>query len=400
MFKALSKSSLSLLILALWLGGCSTQPEKPGPEVAHRDSEIKLGPPLRLRNDSNVSVYPTEFDYLPGWHYDNHAQAFHSFRRSCDSWQKQPGSKPLSGIFDLGTISDWQKLCTVNVANGQEKQFFERWFKPYAVANYGSFDGLFTGYYVPELHGSHHKSARYHVPLYGVPKDLVKRGDRIGRLNKGEFVPYYDRAEIQAGALQGKGAELLWVDSEVDAFFLEVQGSGRVIMDDGRIQGVGFAGKNGRGYYAIGKTLVDRGVIAREDISMQTIRAWILQNPDEGRQLMLQNQSVVFFKLSHAHPSEGPIGSMSTPLTPQHSIAVDKNYLPMGVPLWLDADHPIENNQRLRHLVMAQDTGGAIKGLLRGDFFWGHGQLAESAAGVMKSRGRYFILVPKHINIG
>ena len=168
-------------------------------------------------------------------------------------------------------------------------------------------------------------------------------------------------------------------------------------MDDGRVQGLGFAGKNGRGYYAIGKTLVDRGIIAREDISMQTIRAWILQNPEEGRQLMLQNQSVVFFKLTHAHPTEGPKGSMSTPLTPEHSLAVDKNYLPMGVPLWLDAEHPTLEPQRLRHLVMAQDTGGAIKGLIRGDFFWGHGPQAEAAAGVMKSRGRYFLLVPKHL---
>ena len=384
-------------LLALVLAACSTQPEKTASTSPVSQAQIKLGPPLRVRQDNNTLMYPTEFAYLPGWHHEDHRSAFHSFRRSCDSWQKQPASKPLSGIFDLGTVADWQKLCSVGVASGQEKQFFERWFKPYAVEHQGSFDGLFTGYYVPELHGSHHRTTRYHVPIYGIPKDLVKRGDRIGRLEHGEFLHYYDRAEIQAGALNGKGAELLWVDSEVDAFFLEVQGSGRVIMDDGRVQGLGFAGKNGRGYYAIGKTLVDRGIIAREDISMQTIRAWILQNPEEGRQLMLQNQSVVFFKLTHAHPTEGPKGSMSTPLTPEHSLAVDKNYLPMGVPLWLDAEHPTLEPQRLRHLVMAQDTGGAIKGLIRGDFFWGHGPQAEAAAGVMKSRGRYFLLVPKHL---
>ncbi len=396
----LSDMLLMLLFLSVLLAGCSSQPEKPSAVSSSREPEIKLGTPVRVRNDSSVLMYPTEFHYLPGWHNDNHAEAFKSFRRSCDSWHKQPNHKPLNGIFELGTVGDWKRLCSVAVRNGQEKQFFEQWFQPYAIANNGSFNGLFTGYYLPELHGSYHRSARFNVPVYGIPQDLVKRGDQIGRIHNGQFLPYYNRTEIENGALQGQGAELLWVDSAVDAFFMEVQGSGRVIMENGHVQGVGFAGKNGRGYYAIGKTLVDRGIIAREDISMQTIRAWILQNPEEGRQLMRQNESVVFFRLTHAHPSEGPIGSMSTPLTARHSLAVDKNYLPLGIPLWLDAEHPTASNQRLRHLVMAQDTGGAIKGLLRGDLFWGQGEQAGEAAGLMKSTGRYFLLIPKHLTAG
>lgn len=397
-----SKKNLVLLIIAVLFSACSTQPEKvpPRPDTqAGGEQEIKLGAPIRLRNDSTVLIYPTEFNQLPGWHFDNHVIALRAFRRSCDSWKKQADDKPLNGIFELGRVGDWKRLCGVNVHNGQEKQFFEQWFKPYAVANNGSFDGLFTGYYVPELHGSYHKTARFNVPIYGIPKDLVKRGDQIGRLQNGQFLPYYNRAEITAGALHGKGAELLWVDNEIDAFFMEVQGSGKVIMEDGHIQGVGFAGKNGRAYYAIGKTLVDKGIIAKEDISMQTIRNWIVANPDEGKQLMLQNQSYVFFKLNHTPASEGPIGSMNTPLTAGHSLAVDKSYLPLGIPLWLDAEHP-DGNQRLRHLVMAQDTGGAIKGVIRGDFFWGQGQQAGEYAGVMKSRGRYFLLVPRYINVG
>ena len=223
--------------------------------------------------------------------------------------------------------------------SGEEKQFFEKWFRPFAVADNIGFDGLFTGYYLPELHGSYRKTARYHVPIYGIPKDLQKRDGQIGRMEKGQFLPYYDRAEITAGALTAKDAEILWVDDDVDAFFMEVQGSGRVIMEDGHVQGLGFAGKNGRPYYAIGKTLVDQGIIPREQISMQSIRAWIT-NPEEGRRLMLKNQSVVFFRLTDGAAADGPIGTMSAPLTAGYSLAVDKNYLPLGVPVWLDAEHP------------------------------------------------------------
>ncbi|MGZ4998689.1 MAG: murein transglycosylase A [Methylomonas sp.] len=395
------KKSLTLLIAALLLSACSNTKEKVEPWSDKRAGSEwpKLGPPLKVKNDASVQLYPTEFIFLAGWETDNHAAALASFRRSCESWRSQPDQRPLSGVFELGHIGDWKRLCAIQVRKGQEKQFFEKWFRPFAVADRGNFDGLFTGYYLPELHGSYRKSARYHVPVYGIPGDLKKRDGQTGRIEKGQFVPYYDRTEIVNGALAGKGAEILWVDNEIDAFFMEVQGSGRVIMEDGRIQGVSFADKNGRPYHAIGKTLVDNGHIPREDISMQSIRAWIVNHPEEGRRLMLQNQSVVFFRLTEAKPWEGPIGSMSAPLTAGYSLAVDRNYLPLGVPLWLDAEHPA-GDRRLRRLVMAQDTGGAIKGIIRGDFYWGQGQQAGDFAGTMKSRGRYFLLVPKHLAVG
>lgn len=398
----LLNSTVVFLILAGLISACSTTPKNPATKpgaVSHANQPLKLGPPLKLKNNSSVLIYPTEFVDLAGWNNDNHAAAFSSFQRSCASWRIQPDDRKLGGIFELGRIGDWKQLCMVPVHNGQEKQFFEKWFRPYAVADNGSFDGLFTGYYLPELHGSYQKSARYHVPVYGIPKDLMKRDGQVGRLENGKFLPYYDRAEIVNGALTGKNAEILWVDNEIDAFFMEVQGSGRVIMEDGHMQGVGFAGKNGRSYYAIGKWLVDNGYIPLEQISMQNIRSWIESHPEEGRSLMLKNQSVVFFRLTDAKPSEGPIGTMSTPLTAGYSLAVDKNYLPLGIPLWLDAEYPIAD-QRLQRLVMAQDTGGAIKGLIRGDVYWGQGQQAGELAGVMKSRGRYFLLIPKHIALG
>lgn len=389
--------------LAVLLAACSSTPDKhpPRPGAPHiaSDKPIKLGPPLAVKGDSSVLIYPTEFTELPGWSQNDHASALNAFRRSCDSWRKQPDERALSGVFDLGRIGDWKKLCDVPVRVGQEQRFFEQWFKPYAVASNGSFDGLFTGYFVPELYGSTRPSVRFHVPIYRLPGDLVKQGSQTGRLVNGQIQPYYERAEIVAGALAGKGLELLWVDSEVDAFFMEVQGSGRVMMDDGRLVTLNYAGKNGRAYYAIGKTLVDRGEIPREAISMQTIRAWIAAHPQQGHDLMLQNQSYVFFRFGDTNPQQGPLGSMSVPLTAGHSLAVDRSYLPMGVPLWLDAEHP-SGNQRLRRLLMVQDTGGAIKGLLRGDVFWGQGSQAAEMAGVMKSRGRYFLLIPKHLRLG
>lgn len=402
-------SKLYLALCLTLLAACSNPPANKPPRVDAginsgkpniiAEPPIKLGPAMPLQQDSSVLVYPAEFNDLPGWAQDDHAMAFSAFQRSCATWRKQPDQQTLSGIFNLGTIGDWKRLCSQSVNRGEEKHFFEQWFKPYAVSIGGNFDGLFTGYYLPELHGSYRPSVRYHVPIYGVPKDLVKRGNEIGRLVKGKLQAYYDRSAIAAGALSGHQLELLWVDSEIDAFFMEVQGSGRVVMEDGSVRALGYAEKNGRAYYPIGRTLIDNGEIAREDISMQSIRAWILQHPQQGRALMLQNPSYVFFKFNDKTLNEGPVGSMAVPLTAGYSLAVDRHFLPMGVPLWLDAEHP-GGEHRLRRLVMAQDTGGAIKGLIRGDVYWGQGNQAADWAGIMKSKGRYFLLVPKHVRLG
>ena len=339
---------------------------------------VITGAPIGTRL-SNLQLHPSDFDVLPGWSTEDHAAAFRAFKHSCKRWNSMPADKVLSGSFNLGTVGDWQNICAQPVVHGQERQFFEQWFKPYAVSDSGSFDGLFTGYYLPELHGSYQQSPRYNVPIYRMPSAGL-RG--------------YSRAQIQAGALANKGLELLWVDNYIDAFFMEVQGSGRVIMEDGSVLGLGFAGGNGHEYYAIGKTLVNNGEIAKEDISMQTIRNWIEQHPFEGQQLMLSNESYVYFRFTPADPNVGPSGAMAVPLTAQHSLAIDRKHLPMGIPIWLDAEHPVQG-QRLRRLVMAQDTGGAIKGAIRGDVYWGQGEKASKMAGPMKSKGYYYLLVPR-----
>jgi membrane-bound lytic murein transglycosylase A len=394
------KRLIALLIVAWLSAACTTTPEhRPSAPAIHAEEKeplLRLGPPIKIKNSSSVLIYPTEFADLAGWNVDNHALAFKAFRHSCESWRSQPDDKPLGGIFKLGRIGDWKRLCAKPVKNGEEKQFFESWFRPYAIADNGNFDGLFTGYFLPELHGALHQSNRYHTPLYGIPDDLINRSGQIGRFENDQFLPYFTRTEIAAGTLAGQNAELVWVDNAIDAYFAEIQGSARIVFEDGHIQGLSYACKNGHPYYAVGKTLVDNGSIQKEQVSMQTIRAWIDTHPEQGRQLMLQNPSVVFFRLTDVKPGLGPLGSMQAPLTAGYSLAVDSHLLPLGIPLWLDAEHP-NGKQRLRRLVIAQDTGSAIKGLLRGDVFWGQGRDAGEIAGVMKSKGRYFILAPKHL---
>lgn len=391
------------LLALLLLGGCSETPlinqpivyspnnpvTKPSVTITQPSNvpffeatpPVITGAPISTRL-ANVQLYPSDFNLLPGWEIEDHVAALKAFQHSCKRWRTMPADKTLSGSFQLGRIADWQAICSKPVMRGQERQFFEKWFKPYAVSENGNFDGLFTGYYLPELHGSYTQSARYDVPIYRMPDNPSLRSQ--------------SRAAIKSGALANKGLELLWVDNEIDAFFMEIQGSGRVIMEDGSVLGLSFAGGNGHPYYAIGKTLVNNGEISKEDISMQTIRAWIEQHAVEGEQLMLSNSSYVFFRFSPVDPNVGPKGAMAVPLTPQHSLAIDNKNLPYGVPIWLDADHPIQG-QRLRRLLMAQDTGGAIKGVIRGDVYWGQGDKASQMAGPMKSKGHYYLLIPRNI---
>ncbi len=357
--------------------------------------EIIYDSPINV--SGNVQLHPTEFKYLFKWQQDNHAKAYSAFQRSCQYWRKLSKQKRMPGIYRLGTVGDWVSLCKKNVIAGQEKQFFEQWFKPYAIQDKNSFDGLFTGYFIPQLRGSYTKTSIYNVPIYKKPYDLIKRSGRTGRMAWGKFVKYYSRAEIYDGALSNKGLELLWVDSDVDAFFMEVQGSGRVLMDDGHLQGVSYGSKNGHAYFAIGKALVDSGAISKADISMQTIRAWIKANPEKKQELLRKNRSYVFFRLTDVEPNTGAVGAMNVPLTGQRSLAIDRKKLPLGVPLWLDVAHPIKADTQIRQLMMAQDTGGAIKGAIRGDFYWGEGLEAGELAGEMKSKGRFFILIPRNL---
>lgn len=366
-------------------------------------------PPDRL------TLAPVAFRDLPGWTDDRVAEAVPAFQRSCARLKGQPADKPVGPNGVGGKVADWTAVCAELAAlpagdgtpdkDARARTFFETWFTPYAAGNNGTRKGLFTGYYEPELKGSRTPDAAFPVPLYRKPADLVMvdlgefaerwRGERIaGRVVDGRLKPYEDRTAIEAGALRGKGLELLWVDDPIGAFFLQIQGSGRVTLPDGGVARVGYAGQNGHKYVAIGKELIDRGALKREEVSLQTIRAWLLANPDQAAGLMNRNPSYVFFQ---ELKGEGPNGAQGVALTPGRSLAVDPKFLPYGVPVWLDAEDPLDKAQRLRRLLVAQDTGGAIRGPVRGDVFWGHGPDAEQRAGVMKSAGEYVLLLPKTV---
>lgn len=314
-----------------------------------------------------------------------------------------------------GKVGDWLPACATAAATAAAtpdaaRAFFAAAFVPYRVTDRGDADGLFTGYYEPLLRGARAPDARYRHPLLGRPADLVSvdlgqfdpelEGRRVaGRVAGGRLVPYPDRAAIERGALAGRGLELLWVDDPVDRFFLEIQGSGQVRLPDGGTVRVGYADQNGHPYRAIGKDLIASGAIAKEQVSMQAIRAWLETHPDEAPAVMARNPSYVFFReLPDLAGASGPLGAQGVPLTPGRSLAVDRKFLPLGAPVWLDATAPYPEGERpLRRLLVAQDTGGAIRGPVRGDVFWGAGPEAERLAGRMKSPGRLFVLLPREL---
>jgi len=286
-----------------------------------------------------------------------------------------------------------------------QRTFYQDRLTPYQVFNAdGSEQGVITGYYEPLLKGSRFKGERFRYPLYGVPDDMLEidlgdaypqlKGQRLrGRLLGKRVVPYYKRAEIDAGTDGLKGHVLFWVDNAVDLFFLQIQGSGRIELVDGRQIKVGYADQNGQPYVSIGRKLVEMGEMKLEDASMQGIKAWGEKNPAKLTALLEMNPSYVFFRELPENLS-APIGALGVPLTNEYSIAVDPKTIPLGSPVFLATTQP-NSTMPLNRLMLAQDTGGAIRGPVRADFFWGFGEKAAAQAGRMKQQGRMWVLFPK-----
>jgi membrane-bound lytic murein transglycosylase A len=284
------------------------------------------------------------------------------------------------------------------------RHFFETRFVPHQVLNPdGSDNGLITGYYEPLLRGSRMRSERYRYPLYATPDELLvvdlselhpqlKNMRLRGRLQGRKVVPFYTRSEISSNPAPLKGKELLWVDDEVDLFFLQIQGSGRVELENGEVVRVGYSDQNGHPYRSVGKLLVDRGELPLEKASMQGIKAWGQRNPHKLRELLRQNASFVFFRELPPDLS-APVGSLGVPLTPGRSLAVDPRVIPQGAPVFLATTWP-NTGKELHRLMVAQDTGGAIKGSVRADFFWGFGDEAAHQAGRMRQTGKMWVLIP------
>ncbi len=340
-----------------------------------------------VKGESELNFIPAKFDNLPGWSEDNHAEALLAFWRSCQALLRKPATGWL-GKRRFGSVRDWQDSCKrLDTKNFQDRnharRFFETSFRPYLVTRTpsGESKGLFTGYYEPELAGALSRHGKYQTPIYGPPANLKRNSDR-----------YFSRAEIEKGIKKIHANPIAWIADPIDAFFLHIQGSGRIRTENGTVIRVGFAGHNGHPYTAIGKVLIDRGAVARENISMQSIRSWLSKNPEQSKEVMRLNARYVFFRrLTGA----GPIGAQGVALTPGRSIAIDPKFLVYGLPVWLDTTDPLLARKPFRRLLIAQDTGGAIKGGIRGDVFFGPGKLAANRAGKMKQPGSYYILIPR-----
>ncbi len=352
---------------------------------------------------------PVDFAALPDWTADEVSAALPALLRSCGRLTNQPDDRPLGPDGLAGTVADWRTPCAAiqGLAAGDDaalRSVIEAQFRPFAVSNAGNRQGLFTGYYEAELKAAADPGAPGATPLYRLPNDLVTvdlalfradlRGEKlVGRVEGDRLVPYLTRQQIDDGALAGRGLELLWASDPVDVFFLHVQGSGQVVLPDGRSQRVGFAGSNGHPFYAIGRALIEEGIVSRQESSMQSIRDWLRANPEKAAEMMQRNARYIFFR---EIDGEGPIGAQGVPLTPGRSLAVDSALLPLGVPLYLDTTWPA-TDKPLRRLMVAQDVGSAIKGAVRGDFFWGSGEAALAEAGRMKQSGVYFLFLPKAV---
>jgi membrane-bound lytic murein transglycosylase A len=312
-----------------------------------------------------VSEAPAQllsFSDLDGWAEDDHAAALTVFRNTCADMEEP----------------DWQGLCAVAATAPDARTFFELFFRPVLIG--GDQTALFTGYFEPELDGSLQRTARHRFPVYRVPPEVSE-----GR-------QWLSRAEIEtSGVLEGRGLEIAWVDDAVELFFLQIQGSGRIRLSDGSVIRVGYGARNGHEYRSVGQEMVRRGIYAPHQVSAQVIANWVRRNPAAGQELLHHNPSYIFFReVRIEDPSIGPLGAMNRSITPLRTIAVDPTYTPLGAPVWIEKG----GQGPMHRLMIAQDTGGAIRGPQRADIFFGFGDAAGEAAGTVRDPGRMVVLLP------
>jgi membrane-bound lytic murein transglycosylase A len=353
----------------------------------------------------HAELQATAFRDLDGWAAHDHTAALTVFRRSCQAILGRTDSGGHSARFG-GSSDAWRHVAQAALAAADARAFFEDWFQVYRVCDCERPEGLFTGYFEPEAEGSLAPTAEFSIPIYRRPADLVvfpnevreRSGLSYGRWVGGEAMAYFTRQDIEQGALTGRGLEIAWLRDWADAFFIHVQGSGCLRLRDRGTLRLSFAAKSGLPYTAIGGVLVARGVMRPEELSMQMIRQWMAAHSSEARQLMWENQSFIFFREAElGDPNLGALGAQQVQLTPRRSLAVDRSYWRLGTPVWLDSMVPTGDEgamQSFRQLLVAQDTGSAIKGLARGDVYWGFGDEAGRIAGPMKSPGTMHVFLP------
>lgn len=382
---------------------CVCPVEKLPVQIPETNKVIETKPPEQ-KEATKFADYsllkPAQWDDVDGLQLDNLSSAWPAWMYSCSTLVNKPA---------------WQKVCnaaeklsgqTNNKPNASAVQaYFKQYFSPYKAMNEDGGDaGLITGYYEPQLKGSRTKSTQYPYPLYAAPDDLITveldtlfpelKFKRVrGRLVGNKLVPYYNRAEIESETSPMRGQAFVYIDDIIDVFFLQIQGSGLVQLDNGEQMHVGYANQNGHTYNSIGRLLIERGELTLPQASMQGIKNWARNNLSKVRELLNNNPSYVFFReLPAGLP--GPLGALGVPVLAERSIAIDPKFVPLGAPVFLSTTEP-NSTQPLKRLVMAQDTGGAIKGGVRADFFWGSGAEAGARAGAMKQTGKIWVFLPK-----
>lgn len=357
---------------------------------------------MKLRN---AEAQPLDFAALDGWKNDDQAASFATYMKSCgailNATKAMRKARPVyGGLFNAcekaRTVAAGGKVDTVAA-----RKFFEDNFKPVRILpakhTYGYYtgaDGFYTGYYEPEVLGSRVKTEEYSVPLYGVPAKVAGK--------KSTVFAQYDRVDIEKGALAGKELEICWVKNPVDAFFAQIQGSTRVKFNDGELLRLNYIASNGKPYTPVGRLLIDRGVFTPQEMTMDKIREYMEANPEEGKALREKNRSFVFFSKTALAPHEEPLGAQGIPVTPGRSIAVDPGVHVYGTPIWIDAKLPLKSDapeDSFQRLMIAQDTGSAIRGPARADIYFGHGPGIASIAGRIKQFGKFVMLVPKDVTV-
>ncbi|WP_157699566.1 murein transglycosylase A [Pseudorhodoplanes sinuspersici] len=387
--------------------------KKPAKEKAAKSRKAKSvrstkANPLKMPNSQ---IEPLAWHEIKGWMEDNHSDAYSAFLASCRPILKSSAKaraergETYRALFEVCG----RAMAALPLSEAGTRKFFEENFRPVRVSALGEKDGFFTGYYEPIIEGSRTKSDVYTTPLYRRPPDLVTqrlrrshgKGKAGKRVVKRTSAPYYDRAQIEDGALDGRGLEIVWVKSPIDAFFAEIQGSVRVRLDDGKVIRLNYADKNGHAYTAVGRFLIERGYVSKEEISMQKIREYMEKFPEEGKKLRRENKSFVFFRETDLSEFEEAIGAQGISLTAARSIAVDRKLHTYGMPVFVNAYLPIASEKPdtwFRRLMIAQDTGGAIVGPARADIYLGAGDEAERAAGRFKHPGQFVMLVPNELD--
>jgi len=367
--------------------------------------------PLAIRD---AGLEPVDWDHLDGWAADDHAAAFAVFLVSCRpivNTAHPPGeNRPMYAA--LRAVCQ-RALKAGTLGEAAARKFFEDNFRPARIAKLGDAMGFLTGYYEPIVDGSRFPTGIYHVPIYRRPPDLLppagtpngagfpNTGQSLRRDSSGKLVPYYDRAQIEDGALDGQHLELCWIKDQTDALFIQIQGSARIRLEDGLVMRINYDSHNGYPYTPIGRILIERNLVPRAEMSMDRIRQWIRDNPDGAEELRRQNKSFVFFRIVGLGDDEQPLGAQGLPLTPGRSIAVDKALHVYGTPFFIQSDLPIDSataKDPFRHLMIAQDTGSAIVGPARADIYWGSGKLAGQVAGRIKNHGEFTMLIPREVD--